>query len=186
MRPRATSTNATRGRADHDGAGIPGCAVAEARRGTGSCGTRCFCSRWVRLPCSRSSIASRCRVCETRVWSVLYTDLALILLIGGLLALVGWKMLLLAALPVGAGHHCRRVVVLCAASIRGCLLGEERAVELPGCRAAGELILPTAEGAAVVQRQHRLPSHPPSGPQDSELPVSRPATTRIRRSRSSR
>src|SRR5262249_50639652 len=57
------------------------------------------------------------------------------------------------------------------ASVRGYVLAESRRVGLCDVGAAGQLLLQAATLVAMVQRQHRIPSHTSSQPENSELQI---------------
>src|SRR6266404_5717093 len=76
------------------------------------------------------------------------------------------------AAPVGGddgGWLRRSMVVLCAASVRGSLLGTWPRMGLHHSGAARQFVLQTAQGASMVLREHWVSSHSSSEPADSQL-----------------
>ena len=90
--------------------------------------------------------------------------------------LIRWQTYLLVQLPTlmlsGRGGH---LAVLRSAPVRRRLLGDQRSVELPRRRLAGQLIPEAPEGAAVLLGQHRPAPRAPPQRADPELqPPARP------------
>ena len=59
--------------------------------------------------------------------------------------------------------------VLRPAPVPGCILGTTQRMGLPVIGDERGFVLPIAEGAPVVHRQHRVPSYPSSQSEDSQL-----------------
>ena len=101
------------------------------------------------------------------VW---WTNLAVVLIVTAMGLSFGWRAYLIVQRPDAVHRqHRRGVAVLRAAPVPGCVLAAARGLELPGRQPAGQFVLQAAEAAAMVQRQHRIPSHPSSEFEDPKL-----------------
>ncbi len=85
----------------------------------------------------------------------------------------------------GRGRVGGGLVVLCAASVRGGVLGAQRGMGLRPGGLERQFVLQAAEGAAVVFGQHRVPPHPPPEPAAFPTITWRSVTGRSRCSRRS-
>src|SRR5262245_57023200 len=79
----------------------------------------------------------------------------------------------LIALHVDYAHRrrCGRVALLRSAPVREHILAHSWRLGLWNVGSAWQLILQAATPAAMVQRQHRISSHTPSQPENSELQI---------------
>ena len=102
--------------------------------------------------------------------SVHWTNLAILGMAIGLSLIFGFKAYLAIQLTmVTGGRLGRGVAVLRATPVRGSLLATARAMGLSRGSAARQFILQAAENSPMVFGQHRLPSHSPFKPANSQL-----------------
>ena len=106
--------------------------------------------------------------------SILWTDVGLLAFIvpHGHIARVPGGVARATSRGAAVNGH-RGVVVLRTAPVRADLLGARREVGVRRCGVDRKLVLPTPQGLAVGDRQHRPASHPSSECPDPELPPSR-------------